>query len=75
MSIIKAKFKCMSVADFGSYKQVQMSAIYGQEGESADFAKATPYGELKINIDSGVAASNFFNPCKEYYLTFENCEQ
>ena len=74
MSKVKAKFKCMSVTDFGAYKQAQMSAVYSREGENADFAKATPYGDLKINIDSEVPASDFFIPTKEYYLTFEAAE-
>lgn len=68
---VKAKFKCNSVTDFGGVKQAQMSAVYGKEGENADFAHATPYGELKINIDSGVPANSYFQPGKEYYLTFE----
>ena len=72
---VKAKFRCASVTDFGSNKQAQMSAVYGASGENADFAKATPYGELKINIDSEVPASDFFKPGEEYYLTFEKIEK
>ena len=68
---VKAKFKCQSITDFGGQKQASMSAVYSQTGENADFAKATPYGELKINIDAEVPASDYFKPGKEYYLTFE----
>jgi len=68
---VKAKFRCNSVEDFGSNKQAKFSAVYSEKGENADFAKATPYGDLKINIDSQVPASDFFIPGCEYYLTFE----
>ena len=68
---VKAKFRCNSVTDFGGQKQAQLTAVYSQTGENADFAQATPSGDLKINIDSGVPASNFFKPGNSYYLTFE----
>ena len=71
MNKVKAKFRCNSVTDFGGQKQALMSAVYSQTGENADFAKATPSGELKMSIDAEVPASNFFAPGKEYYLTFE----
>jgi len=71
---VKAKFRCNSVTDFGGQKQAVMSAVYSQTGENADFAKATPYGELKINIDAELPASDFFKPGKEYFLTFEKAE-
>jgi hypothetical protein len=67
---MRAKFKCNLVTDYGTQKQAALSAVYSTEGENADFAKATPSGELKINIDAGVPASEFFTPGKEYYITF-----
>lgn len=71
---MRAKFRCNAVTDFGTQKQAQLNAVYGKEGENADFAKATPFGDLKINIDAGVPASNFFTPGKEYYLDFTPVE-
>lgn len=68
---VRAKFKCLSITDFGGQKQANLIAVYGKEGENADFAKATPNGNLTIGIDSGVPASQFFEPQKEYYLLFE----
>ncbi len=68
---VRAKFRCSSVTNFEYNKQAAMYAVCGKEGENADFAKATPGGDLKINIDNGVPASEFFQPGKEYYLTFE----
>ena len=60
-----------TITDFGGQKQAKMSAVYSQTGENADFAKATPCGNLDINIDAELPASNYFIPGKEYYLTFE----
>lgn len=71
---MRAKFRCNSVTDFGTQKQAQLYAVYGKEGENADFAKATPSGDLKINIDAEVPASNYFTPGKEYYLDFTQVE-
>ena len=68
---VRAKFRCQSVTDYGVQKEANFSAVYSSQGENADFAKATPYGELKIRIDSEVPASQFFEPQKEYYLVFE----
>jgi hypothetical protein len=45
--------------------------VYDKEGENADFAKATPSGMVEMRIDKDVAASEFFEPTKRYYLTFE----
>jgi hypothetical protein len=71
---MKAKFKCVSITDYGNNKQAVLSAVCGNEGENADFCRYTPSGELKITIDSGVPASEFFEPNKEYYLTFSEAD-
>jgi hypothetical protein len=68
---IKAKFRCTSVTDNGYNKQAQLSAVYGKEGENADFAKATPSGKMEIMIDKETKGAEFFEPNQEYYLTFE----
>lgn len=68
---IKAKFRCNSVTDNGYNKQAKLSAISGTEGENADYSKATPYGQLEISIDKKTKAADFFEPSKDYYLTFE----
>jgi hypothetical protein len=69
--VVKAKFKCESVTTSEYNKQASLRAVCSSKGENADFAKATPFGELKINIDNEVTASDFFTPGKEYYLRFE----
>lgn len=68
---IRAKFRCNSVTDNGYGKSANLTAIYGDKGENADFAKATPSGTLNINIDKDTPASDFFEPLKDYYLVFE----
>lgn len=68
---VRAKFKCNNIVDYGNQKQANLSAVYSNDTqENADFTKATPYGEFKINIDSSAAASSFFEPTKEYYINF-----
>lgn len=71
MPDVKAKFRCNSVTDYGSAKEAKLSAVYSSQGENADFAKATPSGDLTIRIDAGVPASELFQPGKEYYLFFQ----
>ena len=68
---IKAKFRCNSVTDNGYNKQAKLYAVYGTEGENADYSKATPSGQLEISIDKETKAAEFFQPQKDYYLTFE----
>lgn len=72
MATVKAKFRCNSVTDFGGYKRAKLSAVYSQAGENADYAKATPNGDLEIGIDQSTPAINYFQPGKEYYLVFDD---
>lgn len=71
---IKAKFKCHSVEANEFNKRAKMSAVYGKEGENADFCKATPSGNLEISVDKETPAAEFFTPGQEYYLTFQKAE-
>lgn len=70
MDAVKAKFVCNSVENYQYGKRAKLSAVYGKEGENYDFAKATPSGQLEIQIDNDVPASTFFEPGQSYYLTF-----
>lgn len=72
---IRAKFKCNSITDNGYNKSANLTAIYGDNGENADFAKATPSGSLQISIDKDTPASEFFQPQQDYYLVFEKVEK
>jgi len=71
MSKVRAKFKCYSVEEFaGGSKTAKLSAVYSEKGENAQFAHATPSGNLSISIDSQTEAVNFFKAGEEYYLDF-----
>lgn len=74
MSKLKAKFQCESITDFGLTKQVSLRAVSSGSEENKDFSKYTPFGELKMSVDSDVPGANFFEPKKEYYLFFEAAE-
>lgn len=46
-------------------------AVYSEEirSEDARFTKATPWGELRMNVDNPAAAIQF-EPGRSYYLDF-----
>ncbi len=71
---VKAKFQCNSVTEFENNKTAKFNAVCGKEGDNADFTKYTPSGALEINIVKDAAAASFFEPGKNYYLTFEAAE-
>jgi hypothetical protein len=68
---VKAKFRCNSITDNGHNLSINMTAIYGSEGENKDFTKVTPSGQLNISIDKDAPAAKLFEPLKDYYLHFE----
>lgn len=70
MDSVRALFKVNGVLLMEGMKQIKMSAIYGKEGENADFAKATPSGNFEMYVSNDVPASDFFSPGDEMYLTF-----
>jgi len=73
---ILAKFRCDSIAEttWGNIA-VSFNAVYGTEGENADFCKATPSGQILLNIDKDTKAATEFVRGEEYYLTFEKAEK
>lgn len=68
---VKAKFLCNSITNFGHFQKAELSAVYGNSEENKDFSTATPSGNISISISNGTPASDFFNPQKQYYVTFE----
>ncbi len=71
---VKAKFTCNSVIpNVLSPKAVftYFNAVYGTEGENADYAKATPFGTITMGIDDTTPAAEFFQVGKNYIVTFE----
>lgn len=69
---IKAKFKCYDVTEttWGAFA-VSFGAVYGTEGENADYSKATPSGNLNMTVDKDTLAAKEFVRGQDYYLTFE----
>lgn len=75
MAAVRAKMQCnrTEATDFGRgmiYSKVHLGAVYGKEGENADYANATPSGECWLQIDAGRPAAEFFKPGTKYYVTF-----
>lgn len=75
MEAVVAKMSVQSVesVDYGSGKplhKVNLSAVYGNQGENKAFTDATPSGACWMNINDGYPAKDFFKPGKKYYVTF-----
>jgi len=67
---VRAKFQCNAVIpnSWGKGVTAHFCAVYGTEGENADYSKATPCGNLNMVIDESTPASTFFVQGKQYYL-------
>ncbi len=68
--IVKAKFICESVKDFGVQKEVQCTAVTRGSEENLSFHKYTPSGTLTMLVDNPTT-DGFFKPGKEFYVNFE----
>lgn len=71
--MVRAKFTCNGITDLGYTKLVSMNAVYSSNGENADYAKATPCGNLSLNIDRDSKAADEFIVGKDYYIDFTPC--
>jgi hypothetical protein len=72
MDKIKAKFKCDSIQHHSNGdKMTNFSPVDEKNGSNKDFSNGEPSGELRIYIEKGTDAINFFEPGKNYYLTIE----
>jgi hypothetical protein len=74
---VRAKFRCHSVEQFstapGGPRTYRFGAMYDPAvPEDQRYAKYTPSGELRIQVDNPAVA---FEPGKEYYLDFTPVEQ
>lgn len=68
---VRAKMQCQVVENYSTSSKVKMGALYSQDtSENADFAKATPSGEIWMQISKDVPASGWFEPGEAYYVTF-----
>ncbi len=73
---VRAKMRCNSVTDFGpeSGTRVEFGAVYGTEGENADYAKATPSAAVQMQVSPGTKAAGAFQAGKCYYVDFTPAE-
>lgn len=76
--MIRAKFRCNSVTFFGdptdedAGRQYTLAPIYDTTTpENERFTKATPWGELKMNVDNPAAR---LEVGKIYYLDFTEAD-
>ncbi|RVO74424.1 hypothetical protein [Sinorhizobium medicae] len=68
---VRAKFMCSGKEG----TTVFLHTVYAEDIQSEDgrFTKATPWGELRMNVDNPDAAIQF-EPGKSYYLDFTPAE-
>lgn len=77
MEKVRAKFVCNAVIPNswnGNSTTAHLTAIYGTNGENADYSKATPCGNIAIVIDEETPAATFFEQGKCYYIDFIKAE-
>lgn len=68
---VRAKFTCSGKEG----TTIFLHTVYSEDIQSEDgrFTKATPWGELRMNVDNPNAAIQF-EPGKSYYLDFTPAE-
>lgn len=71
----RAKFKVWQAVKSDGRTNIQSSAIYGHEGENAEYSKYTPSGNLSIIIDDSTPAANHLQAGDEFYLDFTKIEK
>lgn len=67
--ILRAKFMCTKIEDYGTLKQVYLNAQYSNTKEDNQFSAATPSGDMKMTVTTE-AGMSFFKPGDQYYLDF-----
>jgi hypothetical protein len=72
--MIRAKFRCTQVTrnEYGE-EVVDFQAAYGT-GENAQWSKATPSGQVHMNISTD-GAQGKFQPGKHYFLDFTPADE
>lgn len=72
MQGVVAKFICDSVTDFGSRREITLSAAV-QGDANKTWSKWTPSGSIKMTVTNPTAYEQFV-PGREYYLTLKGIE-
>lgn len=74
-TVIEARFTCSAVTETPyNSKAVQFYAVYDNNGANASFSKATPSGQIMMNVDNETTAATTFERGKTYKVTFEEVE-
>lgn len=73
---LRAKMLCQSVTDTGFADNVRLTPVWtdGKNSEDNTYAKATPAGELTLQIDNPTARG-FIKPQKKYYVTITEASE
>lgn len=67
-SVLRAKFRCVSVLVGEEFRELTLVPVYGESGSAnAQWSKWTPSGELKMRIDNP-KAFDVIEVGKEFYL-------
>lgn len=68
---VRAKFRCYAkVVNPWGNTAVHFHAVYGTEGENADYSKYTPSGNISMNVDNETKATDLFQEGQDYYIDF-----
>lgn len=70
--VVRAKVEhtAITINHNGYASQLKFSTVYDQNTpEDKRFQKATPWGEIVMNVDNPAALA-FFKPGKKYYVDF-----
>jgi hypothetical protein len=70
---VKAKFRCELVEDSGEGKSIRLSPVVAGSKENDKFFKATPGGEITLNVVNPTAAREF-EVGAEYYVEFKRAK-
>lgn len=72
---IRAKFKCIEISMNEHNSNATLSAVTTGSEENKSFSEYTPNATLNITISKNTEAHKFFEPGREYYLDFTECNE
>ena len=67
--MVRAKFCCRAVTDYGAQVDVELVAVTGGSDENKTFWRFTPAGNIKLSTVNKAAAEQF-KPGQEFYVDF-----
>ncbi len=68
--MVTAKFKLISVTDFGSWRQVKLQPVYSSDPKSENYSwsQYTPSGEITLSISNPAAYNQFSEIGAEFLI-------